>query len=29
MMKLFPTMFKKQEQKWSDNFKKFAEEQSN
>ena len=25
MMKLFPTMFKKQGQKWSDNFKDFAE----
>ena len=25
MMRLFPNMFRKQGQKWSDNFKKFAE----
>jgi len=27
MMRLFPNMFRKQGQKWSDNFKKFAEGQ--
>ena len=27
MMRLFPNVFRKQGQKWSDNFKKFAEEQ--